>query len=60
MNGSQFQDRKRIDTYRLRFLQIDNFYPCPSDTIKHFLESSKPGSSELTLNAFILQVSTFI
>ena len=31
-----------------------NFYPSPSDTMKHSLESCKPGSTRLTLNIFIV------
>ena len=52
----QFQDRKWAKTYRLKFW---DFYPCLSDTIKYSLERSKPGSSRLTLNLLIIQVSPF-
>ena len=36
------------------------FYTCPSDTIKHSLEVSKAGSTRLTLNKSIVQLSKFI
>ena len=37
-----------------------NFYPCPSDTTKHSLENSKPGSFRITLNVPLVQLSKFI
>ena len=65
--GYQFQDKKRVKTCRLRYnLNLKskiincNFHPCPSDTIKHFLESSKPSNPRLTSNVIIMQLNKFI
>ena len=65
--GYQFQDKKKAKTYRLRYnlnlkskITNCNFHPCPSDTIKHFLESSKPSNPRLTSNVIIMQLSKLI
>ena len=62
--GCQFQDKTRIKTYRLRQnlnlkskITNYNFYPYPSDTIKHSLESSKPENFRLILNVLLVQLS---
>ena len=47
--------KPEVKNYKLYF-----FYSCPFDTIKYFLEISKPGCSRLRLNVLIVQVSKFI
>ena len=64
----QCQDITQTITYNRLWYNLNlkskiancNFYPCPSDTVKHSPEISKPGSSLLTLNKLIVQLSKFV
>ena len=66
MNGLSVSGQKAAQNLQIEHLNLKskikncNFYPCPSDTIKHSLECSKPGSFQLKLNALIVQLSNFI
>ena len=68
MNGLSFSRQKTDQNLQIEIENLNlkskiancNSYPCLFDTIKHSLESYKPGSSQLTLNMLIGQLSKFI